>query len=513
MSADGGRTRVAVVLGAAAVLMLTLAGAQFSGATLSATASNPGNSFTGSTYYGFFASGYYTGNAADNRAITAVGFRPDVVIVKGNTTQTAAIRTSTMNGDVAKPMAGATAQLADVIQSLDANGFTVGLNGRVNTAGVGYEWMAFRAQQGLLKVGTYTGNGTSQSVTGLGFSPEYSAVFSAGANNAVQRYSGGTTSFQFDGDTGNATRITALDADGFSVGAQDTVNANGTTYNWIAFNDAAGVVDINGYTGDNTDNRNITGVGFQPEYVIARANDTATARLGAHRPATLPGDTTLRYGALVNATNSLQALQADGFQVGTDTSVNANTVGYRYLAVRDTASSDGSGCPNSGSQLVTPVADTYVDENAPTANFGGGASLLLRSRFNNKNQRALVRFNLPSIPAGCSLTGASLKLFASAFDPGRTIDVFRAGGAWAEGTVDWNTAPATAGAATSRTSAAGNLYWDTTAQVQAMYSGTNNGFVVRDRTESAPGPGAQQTYQAREGTPDTQDPELRVSWG
>ena len=124
-----------------------------------------------------------------------------------------------------------------------------------------------------------------------------------------------------------------------------------------------------------------------------------------------------------------------------------------------------------------------------------------------------MRFNLPSIPAGCSLTGASLRLFASAFDPGRTIDVYRAGGAWAEGTVDWNTAPATAGAATSRTSAAGNLYWDTTAQVQAMYSGTNDGFVVRDQTELAPGPGAQQTFQAREGAPGTQDPELRVSWG
>ena len=42
--------------------------------------------------------------------------------------------------------------------------------------------MAFRAQEGLLKVGTYAGNGgASQSISGLGFSPEYAAVFSAGA--------------------------------------------------------------------------------------------------------------------------------------------------------------------------------------------------------------------------------------------------------------------------------------------------------------------------------------------
>ena len=184
------RPRFALALLGAAVLLLALGTAPFSAANLSATTSNPGNSFTGSTYFGFFASGYYTGNATDNRAIAGVGFKPDVVIVKGNTAQTAAIRTSTMSGDVSKPMAGATAQLADVIQSLDADGFTVGLNARVNSADVGYEWMAFRAQEGLLKVGSYTGNGTSQSVTGLGFSPEYAAVFSAGANNAVQRYSG-----------------------------------------------------------------------------------------------------------------------------------------------------------------------------------------------------------------------------------------------------------------------------------------------------------------------------------
>ena len=168
MSAAWG-TRFALALGAATVLMLTLAGVHFSGANLSATASNVGNSFTGSTYYGFFASGNYTGNAADGRGITGVGFRPDVVIVKGNAGQTAAIRTSTMSGDVSKPVAGATAQLADVIQSLDADGFTVGLNARVNSANTGYEWVAFRAQEGLFRVGSYTGNGTSQSVTGLGF--------------------------------------------------------------------------------------------------------------------------------------------------------------------------------------------------------------------------------------------------------------------------------------------------------------------------------------------------------
>ena len=89
------------------------------------------------------ATGSYTGDGADNRAITGLGFQPDAVIIKGNTAQTAVIRTSTMTGDNTKPMVGATALTADLIQSLDAGGFTIGTDARVNSGGVTYYWAAF----------------------------------------------------------------------------------------------------------------------------------------------------------------------------------------------------------------------------------------------------------------------------------------------------------------------------------------------------------------------------------
>ena len=78
----------------------------FSTALLHRPEGNPVNSLASSGYFGFFASGFYLGNSVDNRAIIGVGFRPDVVIVKGDTAQTAAVRTSTMSGDAAKPMTG-----------------------------------------------------------------------------------------------------------------------------------------------------------------------------------------------------------------------------------------------------------------------------------------------------------------------------------------------------------------------------------------------------------------------
>src|SRR5262249_25698101 len=51
------------------------------------------------------ASGSYTGNGAPSRAVVGAGFRPDAVIIKGNTNQYAVIRTETMPDGMAKAIA------------------------------------------------------------------------------------------------------------------------------------------------------------------------------------------------------------------------------------------------------------------------------------------------------------------------------------------------------------------------------------------------------------------------
>ena len=76
--------------------------------------------------------GDYQGDAVDNRSISGLSFQPDVVIIKGDVTQVAVIRTSSMTGDVSKPMIGATALTANMIQSLDLSGYTVGTHAAVN---------------------------------------------------------------------------------------------------------------------------------------------------------------------------------------------------------------------------------------------------------------------------------------------------------------------------------------------------------------------------------------------
>jgi hypothetical protein len=329
------RLRYAVAL---AVALLALA-VPVALAVFVATISNTGNSFQAASIFPGaikMASGTYTGDAADNRAIT-VGFQPDFVIVKDTNATEGAARSSSMAGDVSKPMGSATAFAADHIQSLTATGFTIGTNNRVNRNGRTYHWVAFKANGQAMRVGTYNGTGSAQSFTGFGFSPEAVILMGAGATRAVTRMSGMPRSFGFDNTTGVTTAVTTLGADGFSVGTGAEANTNGTAYHYVAFNDFANSIDIASYTGNNTDSTNISTVGFQPEFVLVRANDTATGRFANWRPSSLAGDSTLLFTATAAGNNRIQALQANGFQVGTSTDVNASSVNYNYLAVRSSA--------------------------------------------------------------------------------------------------------------------------------------------------------------------------------
>jgi hypothetical protein len=329
------RLRRAVAL---AVALLAL-GASTALAAFVATVSNSGNSFQAAAIFPGaikMASGSYTGDATDNRAIT-VGFQPDFVLIKDDANREAAARTSSMAGDLSKPMASLTGLQADVIQSLDPNGFTLGTNNRVNQNNRTYYWVAFKANSQAMKVGTYTGNTTGQSVTGLGFSPELVIVMGNVAQPAIARYSGGSRSYGFDASTGTTTGITSLDADGFTVGAGPEANLLNTAYHYVAFNDFANSISIGSYTGNNTDNRNITAPGFQPEFTMVRADDAVTGRNANWRPSALAGDSTLLFSTTAAGNNRIQALQSTGFQLGTATDVNANTVSYRYIAVRSSA--------------------------------------------------------------------------------------------------------------------------------------------------------------------------------
>ena len=276
--------------------------------------------------------GIYVGNGVDNRQITGLGFHPDVVIIKSILTQQAVVRTSTMTGDVSKNMA--TGEIvSNAIQSLDPSGFTVGTLPQVNSGPGLYQWVAWKTGTNEMKVGTYTGTGASQSIAGLDFSPDIVFVLGNNSDEPVHKVSTVTpaaTAFTFSGGA-STNYITALGSDGFTVGTDTRVNRDGDLYHYVAWTEIPGKIDVGTYTGNGADNRNIPGVGFQPDFVMVQTNGglptvAHSAAMGASF------DISHFFNATVDQTNQIQALQPDGFQVGSAPESNGNGSTLTYAA-------------------------------------------------------------------------------------------------------------------------------------------------------------------------------------
>lgn len=192
-------------------------------------------------------------------------------------------------------------------------------------------------------------------------------------------------------------------------------------------------------------------------------------------------------------------------------------VGTTLSAFSEEATNSGNSfeaasCSTPGSQTITASRDAWIDQASPSANKGTDSVLKVTSKSGNANTRALVQYDLPSVPSGCSVTSAKLRLYNNSPVSGRTLEALQNGASWTENGVTWSNQPATTGSAATATttSTAGFMEWAVTSQVQGMYSGSNYGFKVRDAAEdSAAGP--EQPFRSREAgsTP----PELVVTYG
>ena len=458
------------------------------------------------------ATGTYTGTGVDNRTIAGLGFAPDVVIVKAATAQIAQIRTSTMAGDVSKPMTGGVALTgsSDLIQSLTSDGFTLGASAPVNSSGVSYSWIAFRSGNNVLKVDKYTGTGVAntQQVPAT-FQPEYVAVFpAAGADAAArtpyQRYAGMLSSFPFGTGAAGANRINSLDAaGGFTAGT--SANAIGVEYHYVMFNEVAGAVDVGDYDGDNDAGESVpTTPNFQPDYVSLRgdANDS-----GHHRPASLSGSSSLYYTATNNTTDGITALTPTGFNVGGIDEVNKNNVNHYFLALKNTAGGSSQFSTLSGAN----AGDSWFKQTGSSPE--GNGDLKVTSKTND-NARAVVKFNLPTAPGGFTLKHSGLYLRDTAAASGRTIQAFGAEDSWDESTVTWANQPDPIGTAAEATTvnSDGYLGWSVTSLVNAMYPpGSNFGFTLRDKNEGDAG-GPEQVFTSEEGSAGLR-PVLDVTFG
>lgn len=114
-----------------------------------------------------------------------------------------------------------------------------------------------------VKTGAYVGNGTSQSITGVGFAPDVVIVIGGSANSQVSwktKDMGTDSSLAMGIFSGTAlmsggTGIT-LDSDGFSVGSSAFINTNGNQSPYVCLKiDDAGDMLTGRYIGDGSNNR------------------------------------------------------------------------------------------------------------------------------------------------------------------------------------------------------------------------------------------------------------------
>jgi hypothetical protein len=167
-------------------------------------------------------------------------------------------------------------------------------------------------------------------------------------------------------------------------------------------------------------------------------------------------------------------------------------------------------CTAPGNQTVTSTADSAVAEPAPTMNFGSDANVFGVRSASTGDARSFLTFALPAIPNRCVVTGATLRVYTSVGVTGRTIQAHRVSGAWTENGITWDNQPGTTGSPVNAPSvASGWVTWSVTSMVQAMYSGTNQGFRLRDSVENS----STVRDQAMHPRENTNDPQLVVTFG
>lgn len=178
--------------------------------------------------------------------------------------------------------------------------------------------------------GSFAGNGSSQSITGLGFQPSFVLLHTVNQNMVWTSSAMGANSSKSMG-TGAlfSGAITSLDSDGFSVGSSALANGNGATVYYTALGGSLNI-DVGSYTGNGVDDRNIS-VAIDPDFVwVWRDSDNPEFRVTSYASSLIFEN--VFSDALVD--NAIQALGTGSFQVGTHQHVNSNGVTYYYLAVQ-----------------------------------------------------------------------------------------------------------------------------------------------------------------------------------
>lgn len=302
------------------------------------------------TYQHAFAT--WTGDGAASKAISGGDLPaskvPSAVIIKQRTAglgSGGAFATDDMTSGDSYPIPGG-AVLSDGILSLDAGGFTVGANNRVNQSAHSYVALVLYEGSGhYFRTGVYAGNGTDgRTITVQSdWQPDFGFVLGAlgATTNGVlrSRQHTGDQSVVLASDTTASNLIQSFVAAGFTVGDDADINGSGHDYYYFMFrrfsDDLDDVVDTKRWTGDGGATQDVSGLAFQPGFMI---HGTAVSGIASFwRHTTSSANVCSNWpSAGETAALFLRSFSASGFQAGS--SLNALNDVHESVCFTATAS-------------------------------------------------------------------------------------------------------------------------------------------------------------------------------
>lgn len=293
------------------------------------------------------------------------------------------------------------------ITSFNANGFSLGLNnlgiGGTNTSGQNYASWTFRKAPKFFDVVTYTGTGSSQTIShSLNQTVGVLVIkrISGTGNWATFARTGGAagaTQYAYFNTSAGLNLTAAAGATGFGAeaagfitstgfkpndlsgsggaGNADNINENGSTYVAYLFAhdpSADGIIQAGSYTGNGSATGPDVTLGWEPQWVLIKA--ASADRGGWYLQDTMRGMVQQGSEGKVLFPNSSSAEgsptnaitpTATGFKVGNVTNINAGADTYIYLAIRRPNKP-----PTSGTQVYNAIARTGTGAAATVTGVG-----------------------------------------------------------------------------------------------------------------------------------------------
>jgi hypothetical protein len=246
-----------------------------------------------------FAAVLYTGNGtaigSGGKAVTGVGFQPDMVWIKNRDAADQWMVFDSVRG-VTKYLSidGTDIEVTDTesLSTFDADGFTLGNNVAVNTNTEDYVAYCFKITAGFFDIQGYTGNGLAGRTVShdLGVAPNFFTCKRRTTDNRNWRtyvsslpVADPETDYMNLDETGAAADYnlawndTAPTSSVITLGTDSAVNTSSEDYVTYLFADVEGFCKIGYYEGNGNADGSFEYLGFSPEFHLVKRTDAVAA--------------------------------------------------------------------------------------------------------------------------------------------------------------------------------------------------------------------------------------------